>query len=64
MFMIHHQLARSLTDERLAKAEEARALQEYRRQRKNERRTVIDKPDAEVIELTFGSHCETDQIGA
>lgn len=63
--IIHYQIGRVLTDERLAEAERARQLSRYRRHRKNQRRTEIERNrEADVIELAFGTHCGIDQTGA
>lgn len=63
--IIHYQIARSVIDERLAEAERARQLSRYRRHRKDQRRAEIERNrEGDVIELTFGSHCGIDQIGA
>jgi hypothetical protein len=65
MFNVHHELARLLMDERLARAEQARVLKAARRQAAENRRKVVEaSQDAEIFELTFGSVCQSDQIGA
>lgn len=65
MFNVHHELARLLMDERLARAEQARVLKAARRQAAENRRKMVEvPPDAEIVELTFGSVCQSDQIGA
>lgn len=60
---LNHDLAKALIDDRRARARRAAQVREARaavRSRVTER-----EPDqAEVIELVFGRHCDTDQIGA
>lgn len=63
--IIQYQIGRILMEERLAQAERARQISRYRRDRRSRRRAAADpSPEADVIELTFGSHCGIDQIGA
>lgn len=60
MFYINYDLARQIIEDRRA---EAMARAARRRSRVQE---VVPRPakNAEVIELAFGTHCETEQIGA
>jgi hypothetical protein len=57
---INHDLARALLEER------RRLAAQFALTRRRAPQPVIVKafPDADVIELAFGTHCETDQIGA
>lgn len=59
---VSYDLAKAVQKERLA-----RSMAEFERRR--DKTTPEPAPrqvarEAEVIELVFGSHCETDQIGA
>lgn len=59
---VSYDLAKALQRERLA-----RSAVEFERQQNKVTRDPAPRQtvrDAEVIELVFGSHCETDQIGA
>lgn len=60
MFYINYDLARQIAEDRRAEAM-ARAAR-----RRAQTRQVVPRIEehAEVIELAFGSHCETEQIGA
>lgn len=57
---INYDMARALLDERRQQAKT------YSLVRQRAPRPTISKtfPDADVIELAFGTHCETEQIGA
>jgi len=61
MFPLNYDLARQILEERRA---QARTAAELRRAARTQ--TVVPRRDenAEVIELEFGAHCETEQIGA
>jgi hypothetical protein len=60
---INYDLARTLTEERQRRST-ARAQTRRLRQRAPEPTATIPMAKAEVIELEFGTHCGTDQIGA
>lgn len=66
MFFIPYEMARTLSDEMLVQAEEARTVAAAVRLRRERRRAkaVDSAPDADIIELAFGTQCETDRIGA
>jgi hypothetical protein len=66
MLIVHHRLAGYLVEERRAQADRARLLAEFRRLRKArpQHNTATPSPETEVVELAFGCHCETEQIGA
>lgn len=59
-YITSYELAKALTEERTS-----RTKAEYRR-----RMATVEAPsrtidrEAEVVELTFGSHCDEDKIGA
>ena len=57
---VNYDLARSLLEERRNQA----ATRAQRRRRSPEPEIVKAIPEADVIELTFGAHCESEQIGA
>lgn len=57
---INHDLARALLEERRRLA----AKMALTRQRAPQPVIIKASPDAEVIELAFGTHCDTEQIGA
>lgn len=60
MFFINYDLARQIAEDRRADAKAAAA-----RRRTHTRRVVPRRDEhAEVIELAFGAHCESQQIGA
>lgn len=57
---INYDLARTLLEER-----RKRSMTTAQIRRRAPEPTIIATPtDAEVIELTFGSHCGSEQIGA
>lgn len=60
---INYDLARALAEER-QKRSTARAQIRQLRRRGPEPTATIPMAEADVIELEFGTHCETDQIGA
>jgi hypothetical protein len=57
---INYDLARILLEERRDQA----ATRAQTRKRAPEPEIVHAIPEADVIELTFGAHCESEQIGA
>jgi hypothetical protein len=57
---INYDLARALMEERRDLA----AALALTRQRAPQPVIIKALPDADVIELTFGTHCETEQLGA
>lgn len=57
---INHDLARAILEERRRLA----AKLALTRQRAPQPAIIKAAPDADVIELAFGTHCETEQIGA
>lgn len=57
---INHDLARALLEERRQLA----ATLALTRKRAPQPAIIKTFPDADVIELAFGTHCETEQIGA
>lgn len=60
---LNHDLAKAILDDRRAQARKAG----MRHKARSEARAPVieEKPDqADVIELVFGSHCASDQIGA
>lgn len=60
---LNHDLVKAILDDR--RAEARRASLRHQARSAARARVVDDQPDqAEVIELVFGRHCETDQIGA
>lgn len=60
---LSNDLAKAILDDRRAQARRASRIREARAAARS--RAVRKEPDqAEVIELAFGRHCETDQIGA
>lgn len=62
---IDYQLGRILMEERIAQAERTRLRQTYRRHLEDTRRAETRaEREAEIVELTFGTHCGIDQIGA
>jgi hypothetical protein len=57
---IHYDMARALLEERRQHAKKRSML----RQRAPKPTITKTVPDADVIEFTFGAHCESGQIGA
>lgn len=57
---ISYDMARALLEERRQQAK----IHAIARQRAPKPTITKTLPEADVIELTFGTHCETDQIGA
>lgn len=58
---IHYDLAKALTESR-----RARAMAQFQLRSRGAEPLLIEPRDgeADVIEFAFGSHCESDQIGA
>ena len=63
MMYISYDLVRALTEER-QKRSTARAQTRQLRRPVPEPTATIPMVEADVIELEFGTHCGTDQIGA
>lgn len=57
---INYDMARALLEERRQQAR----LHSFVRQRAPKPTIATTFPDADVIELAFGTHCDTEQIGA
>lgn len=60
MFYINYDLARQIIEDRRAEAMARATRRRARAQKVAPRR----EKHAEVIELEFGAHCDTEQIGA
>lgn len=60
MFYIDYELVRQITEDRRAEA----MATSLRRRKKTPPAPPAETESAEVIELVFGAHCESDQIGA
>lgn len=60
---LNYDLAKTLLDDRRARAR-AESLRRRPRPEPGPRANADPADDAEVIELVFGRHCDTDRIGA
>lgn len=60
MFFINYELARQIAEDRRADARAASVRRRTQPRRKRPRR----EEHAEVIEVAFGAHCESKEIGA
>jgi len=62
---IDYKLGRILMEERIAQTDRGRLRRSYRRHLEDIRRAEARaEREAEVVELTFGTHCGIDRIGA